>query len=108
MVKKELGKITSVRLGKGGYDDACFGITFQLRFGGYATTDLKGQWANYKEGSSYSKEKWEQGYLETMLFIHKIMSEAKVDDLNKLVNTPIEVTSEGMKMVSWRVLTEVL
>jgi hypothetical protein len=45
---------------------------------------------------------------ETMLFIAKLLDEAKVRSVKELVNIPVEVTFEGNCIKSWRILTEVI
>lgn len=109
---KELGKIESVRFGYGGYQDAMFGVTFGLAFGGcMGTTDFKGAWSSDIEASKHAKwteEDRSKQNDEVVRFLNKLMKDANVRELNQLVGKPIEVISEGMSMKSWRILTEVI
>jgi hypothetical protein len=111
-VTKELGRIEKVSFGYGGYQDAMFGITFVLSFGGgMGVADFKGAWSEdikVGEHTKWSEEDRTRQNDETVRFINRIMREAKVTELNRLTGVPIEVTSEGMTLKSWRVLTEVL
>jgi hypothetical protein len=105
MVKKELGKICAVRLGDGGYQDAAFGVSFDL--GGYG--DFWGFWRGEpRPGSEWDAATQAQRYGEAMQRLSNLMKDAKVTDMNKLVGKPIEVTSDSMVLQSWRILTEVL
>ena len=46
---------------------------------------------------------------QLMRYISKLLSEAKVEDITKLADKPIEVTiDEFNSLKSWRILTEVL
>jgi hypothetical protein len=108
---KELGKIEKVTFGYGGYQDAMFGVTFVLSFGGMGVVDFKGTWSEeveVGENTKWSEEDRTMSNDDTVKFINRIMREAKVTEINRLVGIPIEVTSEGMSLKSWRVLTEVL
>ena len=40
--------------------------------------------------------------------VSQLLADAKVDDVSKLQNKPVEFTSEGGIIKSWRILTEVL
>lgn len=108
---KELGKILSVRLGSGGYQDAQFGIWFQFGNNGWGCGDGKGGGT----GKPSDHAKWtiedkikQQG--DIMIWIEEIMKQAKVGDINKLVGVPVEIIFDSPygKMESWRILTEVI
>lgn len=107
---KRLGRIASVRLGKGGYDDAMFGVSVSLSLDGGATGvgDFKGFWGSYPKGAKYTEEEWQSAHDGTYDWLRKLMREAKVDDFTKLQGVPVEVTLDGMVLKSWRILTEVL
>jgi hypothetical protein len=109
-MRKELGKIAAVRFGAGGYQDAMFGLTVTMSFngGGTGCCDFKGQWAERSPSANYTEQEWREGFLDQMLAVKKIMDDAKVDEINKLVGTPIEAEFDGVMLKSWRVLTEVL
>jgi hypothetical protein len=109
---KELGKIESVKFGYGGYQDAMFGVTIGLRFGGcMGTVDFKGAWSSdieVNDRTKWTEEDRSKQNDETVRFLNKIMKDANVRNITDLVGIPVEVTSEGMTMKSWRVLTEVI
>lgn len=111
MSRKLLGKIQKATLGSGGYDDAMFGLslTFSLEGGTSGVCHFIGAWAWRSESASYTQEVWESYHLKAYMEIKRIMSEAKVNDLSKLVGVPIEVTFKDFNSFeSFRVLTEVL
>jgi len=109
MIEKKLGKINRVKFGSGGYDDAMFGITFELGGQDWGVGDFWGTWTG--DPSSYAKwTKEDQLRIrgETMGRIIDLMQKAKVNDLNRLQGVPVEITFESMTLKSWRVLEEVL
>ena len=111
-MEKRLGKITSVKFGHGGYQDACLGLLVSLGGDGWGVGDFKGIWdAEMIEVSKYTK--WTEadrskGYDETMRFLSKLLKEAKVDSVDRLKGIPVEVTFDGMLLQEWRILTEVI
>ena len=111
-MEKRLGKITSVRFGLGGYQDACLGLSVSLGDGSWGVGDFKGTWdAESIKRSEYAKwteEDRSKGYDETMRFLSKLLKEAKVDSVDKLKDVPVEVTFDGNVLKEWRILTEVI
>lgn len=111
-MEKRLGKITSVRFGLGGYQDACLGLSVSLGDGSWGVGDFKGTWdAESIKRSEYTKwteEDRSKGYDETMRFVSKLLKEAKVDSVDKLKDIPVEVTFDGNMLKEWRILTEVI
>ena len=45
---------------------------------------------------------------ETMYTISKLLKQAKVNDINDLLNIPVEITFEKNMLKTWRILEEVL
>lgn len=110
-MKIELGKINSVTFGYGGYQGALFGIWFTLGGSGWGVCDGKGNWqGSPSEYSKWTLEDKKESQGEIMLWIEELMTKAKVKDINKLVGIPVEMTFDSPfgKLVSWRILTEVL
>jgi len=104
-----IGKINSVRIGHGGYQDAMIGITFDLGGKGWGIGDHWGAWSI--ERSDYCE--WtEEDRIDQLgkifMRINELLKKSKVDDVNKLKNIPVEVTIEGNTLKSWRILEEVL
>ncbi len=108
---KQLGKITSVRFGHGGYQDAQFGIWFQFGNDGWGCGSGKGVW----QGGPSTGAKWtmadkEKTCAEIMLYIEDLMRQAKVADVKDLKGVPVELTFDKPfgTLESWRILTEVI
>lgn len=112
MERKELGKIENVRFGLGGYQDAMLGITFTLEGKGWGTVDFRGTWdpqgIEVTKHTQWTEEDRSKSFADTVRFISKLLSEAKVRDVNKLAGIPVEVTFENNTLKEWRILTEVL
>lgn len=110
--RKELGKIKSIKIGHGGYQDAMLGVTFELGGESWGVQDFWGFWspAIIKHDD---RCKWtEDGRLsqigKAMIKLDAMLVAAKVDDAAKLAGKPIEVIVDGTSLKSWRLLTEVL
>ncbi len=111
-MEKRLGKITSVRFGLGGYQDAMLGLSIGLGDGSWGVSDFKGQWdAESIKRSEYTKwteEDRDRGYSDTMRYLSKLLKEASVNNVADLKGIPVEVTFDGNLLKEWRILTEVL
>lgn len=108
---KFLGKIESVRLGNGGYQDAMFGLSFYFRFdGGCGIGTSKETWGlgTGCKGARWTEADRDREFAAIMRFIAQTMRDAKVDNFVKLKGVPVELEIENDKLKSWRVLTEVL
>ena len=115
MSYSKIGKIKNVYLGKGGYQDAMLGVTFDLGGDRWGVSDFVGTW-----GPSISSRgaKWTEGdrdaqYAKVMRRIGELLVAAKKERLDQLKNVPVEVTFSGNNnwggsLESWRVLTEVI
>ena len=104
----QLGKIQRVGLGKGGYDDAMFGVSFTLGGDGWGVQDFWGTWASYSPGAKYTQDDWMDGHVKSYFRLMDIMKFAKVSDISELEGIPVEVMFKNSALQSWRVLTEVL
>lgn len=111
-MRTELGKIKSIHFGIGGYQDVQLGLIFILEGQGWGVKDSKGFWdPNLIKCSEYTKwteQDRDKHFAEIMRYISDLLHQAKVNDITKLQNIPIEATFDGNCLVSWRVLTEVL
>jgi len=111
-MEKRLGKIQSVRFGYGGYQDACIGLSVTLGSDGWGVGDFKGTWdaelIKRSESTKWTEEDRTKGYDETIKFISKLLKYAKVSNVDKLKDIPVEVTFDGMMLKEWRILTEVI
>lgn len=108
-MRKELGKISTVIFGKGGYQDAQFGIWLYFDMNGSGIGDGRGVW----QGKPSASAKWtmadkEKAMGKIMLYVEDLMSKAKVSKVEDLKGIPVEVTIDGSRFESFRILTEVL
>ena len=109
MTEKRLGKIQSIKIGDGGYQDAMFGVSFTLGGSGWGVGDFWGTWGI--ERSDYCKwtEQDRQAEIaKTFWRLKTIMDDAKVHNANDLKDVPVEVTFDGNTLKEWRILTEVV
>ncbi len=109
MEEKELGKIKSIDLK---IEDGRFGLFTTLFFSSSGVLDIKSTW-DYEQVEITERTKWteedrDQESAEIMRTISKLLNDAKVDSLSKLVNKPVEIILDRNMLKSWRILTEVL
>ncbi len=108
-INKKLARIEKASFGHGGYQDAEIGISFTFGSEGWGIGDFWGFWGTKRAGNA----KWtEQDRIDTLgsvvMRINQLLSDARVRDVESLVGVPVEITINGGRMVSWRVLKEVL
>lgn len=110
MIEREnLGKISHISFGMGGYQDAQLGITFTLEGKGWGVCDFWGYWASDPSPSAkWTKKDQIEQHGRTVERIGKLLTEVKVKDINKLIGKPIVATVDGSTLKEWRILTEVL
>ena len=112
MEVKELGKITNVSFGLCGYQDCCIGIKFTLEGKGWGVCDEKSGWdANLikcTDRCKWTEEDRSESYNKIIRCISNLLRDAKVDDISKLKNIPVEVVFDNNTLKSWSILTEVL
>lgn len=108
MLENKLGKIQSIGIGYGGYDDAMIGISVSLGNDSWGVSDFKGTWASRASGASWTKAHQIKRWGETVEWLKNLLDEAKVTNINQLKNVPVEVVFEGNTLKSWRILTEVI
>lgn len=108
-MKKELGKISNVKYGYGGYQDAQFGWWFSFSMSGGCVGTGKGFWTGKpSSGSQWNEADQIRIHGETTMELIEIMRKAKVSEVHELTGVPVELTFDGMKLESWRILEEVL
>lgn len=108
-MRKSIGKITGVRFGKCGYDDAGFGISISVETqDGCATHEL------WVWSSPPSKDaKWtvfdqDKKLVEISRYVMQLIKDAKVNSVEKLRGVPVEAIWEGQVIIDVRILTEVI
>ena len=108
---KELGKISNIIFGMGGYQDAQFGVWITFTMSGSGICAGKGVWSDApSKNANWTNEERIRIIGQISLEINEWLKQAKVSSLDKLKGIPVEITfdKEFGKMVSWRILTEVL
>lgn len=105
---KYIGKITDVKFGSGGYDEAMTGFSFNLDSTGGGCGDFWGTWTNRPKDAKWTVVSQGEAFAAAVFRARDMMKEAKVSDFNDLKNKPIEVTFDNGRLHSWRILTEVL
>ena len=112
-MRTELGKITSIKLGRGGYQDCMFGVSFGLGGPGWGVGDFLGDWDTDSKPepghTQWTEADRNENFAKVMRHISKLCLDAKVQSMNQLVGVPVEIEwSEDRTLVSWRILTEVV
>lgn len=108
-MEQHLGKIRSASFGLGGYQDAMLGFTFVLEASGASWCDFWGVFPPNEERVTPSVNQQRITALgEATLKVYALLAGAKAQRLDQLAGKPIEITEEGQRLASWRILTEVL
>ncbi len=106
--RKEIGKIQSLKIGYGGYDDAMLGVSFTLGSDGWGVNDFDGTWAHHHKSCKWTPEDQVKHLGKMLLRLRDLMDAAKVKTVAELRGKPVEVTFDGNKLKSWRILTEAI
>lgn len=116
-MNKQLGKISSVYFGIGGYQDAMIGIHFDFSMDGSGVGDSKCAWdaetVKWSKNCQWDEYKRNEWYAEIVRYISKLLKDAKKTKVEDLKGVPVELTFDGdglcgSKLESWRILTEVI
>lgn len=109
MLRTELGRITSAKFGYGGYQEAMLGLTIALGGKSWGTGDFRGAWAmEPSDNAKWTVAERNQSLADACLFLRDLLRAAGKQDVSELAGVPIEATFEGLRLHSWRILTEVL
>ena len=109
MTRIELGKIKSASFGWGGYGDGMVGVTFDLGGVAWGVGDHWGAWGiEHTQYCKWTEDERLRQLGEVCMRLAKVLTQAKKTDVAELRGTPVEVTFDENKLVSWRVLEEVL
>jgi hypothetical protein len=85
------------------------GITVDLGGKSWGVGDFKGTWATERDKyCKWTEEDRNKVLGETCMWVAQLLRESGKQSLDELVNIPVEVTFDGNKLESWRVLTEVI
>jgi len=110
---KELGKITSVHFGLGGYQDCQLGLSLSFEGkNGWGCGVFIGNWdvnsIKHSKGCKWTEKDRKKWHDELCRKVSEILKQAKVNDVSKLLNIPVEVEFEFNTLKNWRILEEVL
>ena len=109
MERKQLGKISNVEFGMGGYQDVCIGVSFTLEGKSWGVSDFWGCWAlKWDQHCEWTEKDRINDLGNIVLKIATLLEDAKVKGVSDLKNVPVEATFEDNKLKSWRILKEVL
>lgn len=112
-IEKHLGKISSVKFGLGGYQDACIGLSLDFSFDRCCgVSNFKGAWSpsiiECDEHTEWTEKDRDKQLVEMIRFVDKLLHQAKVENVTQLKGIPVEITLDGNMLKDWRILTEVL
>jgi len=115
-MRKELGKISKVTFGKGGYQECQFGLFIHFEFKGSGCfTSVESGWdaesIKHSDNCKWSEQDRANGHDELCRKVSKILKDAKVDSVHELEGKPIEAQFDEVgfgTLKDWRILTEVL
>jgi hypothetical protein len=108
-----LGKITSIKVGLGGYQDAMFGLHVTLESHKTSISKSYCTWdptqTPWTERCKWSEQNRDELFVSVMRQISALLYDAKSKDLSELRGKPVEFTlnAEG-ELATWRILTEVM
>jgi hypothetical protein len=113
-METKLGKISSVKFGLGGYQGAMIGLHLSFSFDECCgiSDSVGAAWdpetIECDKHSEWSESDRDRALSNLMREVSKLLDQAKVTDINDLKGKPVELKLDGMKLSSWRILTEVL
>lgn len=102
----KLGKIKSVNFGHVHDRDFLIGLNVILEGKGWGVSS--GFQFNISDSCKWEKSEKEKAALELVEKINSLLKSAKVQTVEQLKDIPIEATFNGMVLVEWRILEEVL
>ena len=110
--KGELGKIKSVSVGYGGYQNCLFGVSFNFESGWWEASDfISAGW--YNDIKPNKRSAWTEAdrSADKITFcdtLQQIMNDAKVTKVEELNGKPVRVFFQDGCLKTWEILTEVL
>jgi len=108
MENKILGKISEVYFGD---RDGRLGLWLTLSGSWGVMTDYScwnPQYIKVTEHTKWTEDDRKMEMAKIMNKVAELLKKAKVSNINDLLNIPIEMTSKGNTLSSWRILEEVL
>jgi hypothetical protein len=110
VTEKKLGKISKAEYGFCGYQDAMLGLNVTISGDGWGVgADKPGAWTTaITDSTQWTEDDRIKGLGKNGMEILKLLEDAKVQYVSKLIGIPVECTFDGNSLVSWRILKEVL
>ena len=108
----QLGKIESAKVGLGGYDGAMLGMHIDITGKGWGVGydecfwDYEGTECN--ENCKWTEADRDKQAADVMKYISKLLRQAKVKNVDQLKGIPVEANFESLRLIDFRILTEVL
>ena len=113
---KRIGKIKSIDLANGGYQNAAFGLDIEFNgkdengddWNGYYFDGPWAVWMEWRKDNKWIEQDRTDHFGKILRKINELVIDAKVDSFLELKNVPVEVILSGCKVESFRILKEVL
>lgn len=87
---KEIGYIEKVTFGKGGYNDDMIGILLCFKGKNWIVNDDRLTWDWNIVKDEWIKDR-DIAYRDMVIFLSKLLSDAKVNTIEELVGIPVEI-----------------
>ncbi len=109
MTEKILGKISNIQFGK---KEGRIGLWLTLS-GSYSVQTSYECWdpegtKPVGKGFKWTEEDRDKQLIVIMRTISKLLNQAKVENVNDLLNIPVEIEFQNNMLKDWRILEEVL
>lgn len=113
MSERKLGKIQSISIGYGGYQEAQFGVSITLGsdIDSWGVGDFKGGWSTdikITSSTQWTEEDRLKIFADTMVWLNNLMKKAKVKNLTSLKGKPVWVIFNNNALKEWDILKEVV
>ena len=109
MKEKLLGKIESIHFG---LEDGRFGLSVTLTGNGMGVVSNFVAWdpetVKVTKYTKWTEKERDAELVKIMRKISELLDQAKISNINDLVNVPVEIELESNRLYDWRILTEVL
>ena len=110
--EKILMKITHATFGLGGYQETQLGLHLSFSSSSSGVSTSYAYW-DYESIECSERCKWSENdrtiaLADVLRKLSKLLKDAKVSSVDRLVGVPVEVTLEGNTFSDFRILTEVL
>ena len=111
-IEKALGKISNIRFGLGGYNDATLGLHIGFEFGaggcGHSMSFWDYELIECTDSCQWTEEDRTAQVVTVMVALSSLLKKAKVRSVDDLKGIPVEVTLDGNSFKDFRILEEVL